>query len=88
MSMKKKSLLKKYLEKLNPHLCDMIDAFKKSDEWEMHLTIKSKLKATSLTDNKFKEYDVLWEWQWHMYDWQWCKRNYPRTSGLSIITLA
>ena len=40
----------------------MIDAFKKSDEWEMYLTIKSTLKATSSTDNKFKEYDVLWEW--------------------------
>ena len=51
-----KSSLKGYLEKIRPHLCDMIDNLKKSGECRMYLTIKPKFMSSTHSNEKHTMY--------------------------------
>ena len=39
--------MKGYLEKIRPHLDDMIDDLKKSGDWKMHLAMKPKFLSST-----------------------------------------
>ena len=44
--------MKGYLEKIRPHLDDMIDDLKKSGDWKMHLTMKPKFLSSTDSNQK------------------------------------
>ena len=51
-SEKDKSSMKEYLEKIRPHVHNMIDALNKSGECKMYQTVKPKFMSSTTTNKK------------------------------------
>ena len=51
-SEKDKSSMKEYLEKIRPHVHNMIDALNKSGEWKMYQAVKPKFMSSANTNKK------------------------------------